>query len=228
MMCEEAGQDLFTSLRARCAESWVRFVDHDFVRQLASGTLPEACFRHFLVQDYVFLIHFSRAWALAVYKSERLEDMRSATQVLNGLLEHEMPLHTEYCRRWGIEPDALEQTPEARANMAYTRYVLERGLAGDVLDLLVALAPCVCGYAEIGRERLRDAATRLEGNLYRDWLDTYAGAEFQQLADAVRRQMDRLAVERVTEQRLPALERTFREATELEVGFWNMGLERTM
>ncbi len=31
-----------------------------------------------------------------------------------------------------------------------TRFVLDRGMAGDLLDLHVALAPCVLGYAEIG------------------------------------------------------------------------------
>ena len=44
----------------------------------------------------------------------------------------------------------MEALPEARAPMPYTRYVLEKGLAGDILDLHTALAPCVVGYGEIG------------------------------------------------------------------------------
>ena len=39
--------------------------------------------------------------------------------------------------------------PEDPANMPHTRYVLERGLSGDLLDLATALAPRVIGYAEI-------------------------------------------------------------------------------
>ena len=41
----------------------------DFVEQLGDGSLPRKSFLHYLVQDYVFLVHFSRAWALAVVKS---------------------------------------------------------------------------------------------------------------------------------------------------------------
>jgi thiaminase/transcriptional activator TenA len=204
--------------------AWPAYVDHRFVRELATGTLPAASFRHYLMQDYVFLLHFSRAWALAVYKAENLADMRAAARVLHGLLDHEMGLHVQYCESWGIDQSSLEATEEATGNMAYTRYVLERGLAGDLLDLLVALAPCVCGYAEIGRRRISAPDTMLDGNPYRDWLELYAGDEFQQLATSVEQQVDRLAAARATEQRWPSLARTFGQATCLEIGFWDMGL----
>ena len=32
-------------LRAQEQEAWEAYVDHDFVRQLAVGTLPETCFQ---------------------------------------------------------------------------------------------------------------------------------------------------------------------------------------
>lgn len=218
--------NLFARLREACATDWERYTDHEFVRALTRGDLPEASFRHFLQQDYVFLKHFARAWALAAFKAETLADMRSATTVLDGLLNHEMALHVDYCARWGVDAGALEGTTEARANMAYTRYVIERGLAGDLLDLLVALAPCVLGYAEIGARRWQEAQPRLDGHPYREWLETYAGEEFQGLAVSVAGQMDRLAAERMPEARFPQLAATFAAATRLEIGFWDMGLHR--
>ena len=218
---------LLQRLIRETGEAWPAYVDHRFVRELAAGTLPAASFRHYLMQDYVFLLHFSRAWALAVYKAESLADMRAAAQVLYGLLDHEMGLHVQYCSEWGIDQQSLEATEEAAGNMAYTRYVLERGVAGDLLDLLVALAPCVCGYAEIGRTHITAADTVLEGNPYRPWLELYAGDEFQQLASSVEAQMDRLAAERATAQRFASLARTFGQATRLEIGFWDMGLAGT-
>ena len=50
-----------------------------------------------------------------------------------------------------ISPDDIETAREHQATVAYTRFVLDCGAAGDLLDLHVALAPCVIGYAEIGR-----------------------------------------------------------------------------
>lgn len=226
-MSNQRNDGLLQHLIASTGEDWSAYVNHRFVRELAAGTLAESSFRHYLMQDYVFLIHFSRAWALAVYKAESLADMRAAAEILHGLLDHEMGLHVQYCSEWGIDQQSLEATEEAAGNMAYTRYVLERGLAGDLLDLLVALAPCVCGYAEIGRTHIAAADTVLDDNPYRPWLELYAGDEFQQLASSVEAQMDRLAAERATEQRLSSLARTFGQATRLEVGFWDMGLAGT-
>ncbi len=156
--------------------------------RLARGDLPEAAFRRYLVQDYLFLLHFARAWGLAVYKSDTLSEMRRAQSLVAATLDVEIGLHIEYCRRWGLSEAVMAAEPEALETVAYTRFVLDRGLAGDRLDLEVALAPCVIGYAEIARERMADSATKRDGNPYREWLDMYAGAEYQNLArEAARR-----------------------------------------
>ena len=63
--------------------------------------------------------------------------------------------------------------------MAYTRFVLERGLAGDLLDLQVALAPCLVGYGESGERLLADPATRRDGNPYGEWIAAYTSEGYR-------------------------------------------------
>lgn len=215
---------LFGRLRSACAGEWNAYCTHEFVRRIADATLPEECFRHYLQQDYLFLIHFGRAWALAVYKSETLADMRAAAATLNAILNYEMDLHVKYCAGRGLKEQDLEQITEAKANMAYTRYVLERGFAGDILDLHVALAPCIIGYAVIGKNLAEDPSTKLEGNPYRDWIEMYAGETFQKEAMAAMQHLDQLAASRMGSGRFESLVKTFRQATTLEIGFWDMGL----
>ena len=219
---------LFGRLRSTCSNEWDAFCNHEFVRRIGDATLPEQSFRHYLLQDYLFLIHFSRAWALAVYKAETLADMRAAASTLNAQLNYEMDLHVKYCAGWGITEKDMEQVNEARANMAYTRYVLERGLAGDVLDLHVALAPCVIGYAVIGNNLVTNPKTKLERNPYKDWIEMYAGEEYQNVAKEEVHHLDELASSRVGPTRFESLVKTFRQATSLEVGFWEMGLNMQM
>jgi thiaminase/transcriptional activator TenA len=114
--------------------------------------------------------------------------------------------------------------PEALETVAYTRFVLDRGLAGDRLDLEVALAPCVIGYAEIARDRIADPATRHDGNPYREWLLMYAGDEYQQLAHEAAAALDQQFSLRGGEGRIPALAANFTAASRLEADFWQMGL----
>jgi thiaminase/transcriptional activator TenA len=225
----EPGQ-VFSALKATCPEHWDAYIRHDFVRRLGTGDLPEACFRHYLGQDYIFLIHFARAYALAAFKSDALAEMRTAAATLDALINSEMALHVTYCAGWGLSEAEMAALPEAEANLAYTRFVLDTGMAGDLLDLLVALAPCVLGYAEIGTWLAADAATdRSDAHRYRDWIDMYAGAEYQAMAQGALAQLDRVAARRLGDAptaspRWAKLAETFRTATRLEIGFWDMGL----
>lgn len=216
---------LFDRLKAACSDEWRRYVSHDFVRGLADGSLPEPVFRAYLVQDYLFLIQFARAYALAAYKSDRLDDMRQAAAGLDAIVNMEMKLHVAYCAEWGIAEADLAEAAEHPYTVAYTRFVLDTGQAGDLLDLHVALAPCMLGYAEIGAHLLADPATRHDGNPYRSWIELYGGEEFQATARAESAIIDSLFARRGSPAREAQLARTFAEATRLEAAFWQMGFD---
>jgi thiaminase/transcriptional activator TenA len=216
--------DIFDRLKAAAADDWSSYVDHDFVGQLGAGTLPETAFRTYLVQDYLFLIQFARAYALATYKSRTLDDMKVAQGGLASILG-EMELHIKLCGRWGLSPADIEAAPELQATVAYTRFVLDCGAAGDLLDLHVALAPCVIGYAEIGRKLAPDGVDALDDHPYREWIGEYAGPGYQDIAIKARRHLDDLAVRAMTERRFGELAKLFGQASRLEADFWQMGLD---
>ncbi|MEM6942090.1 MAG: thiaminase II, partial [Pseudomonadota bacterium] len=112
------------------------------------------------------------------------------------------------------------------ANLAYTRYVMDAGLQGDFLDMMAALAPCVMGYGEIGA-RLADS--KADDTPYADWIETYAGDEYQEVCTTVGAMIDSAVANRVgtlaDSPRAKTLQARFTKATELEVGFWQMGLD---
>lgn len=217
--------DIFDRLKAAAATDWASYVEHDFVRQMGDGSLPEAAFRSYLVQDYLFLIQFARAYALATYKSRSLADMRAAKAGLAAILDLEMDLHVRLCGRWGLSPAQLEAAPEHRATVAYTRFVLDCGVSGDLLDLHVALAPCVVGYAEIAARLARELGPALDNHPYRDWIGEYAGQAYQQVARDARRHLDALAARAMTDARFGELTALFGQASRLEADFWQMGLD---
>jgi thiaminase/transcriptional activator TenA len=214
----------FEALKERSTEDWQRYCEHRFVRDLAAGTLPEASFRHYLKQDYLFLVQFARAWGLAVYKSRDLTEIRQGLDALKAIVDVEIGLHVRYCATWGIDETELAGLPESRATLAYTRYVLDAGMSGDLLDLHVALAPCIIGYGEIAQWILSQPSTRTAGNPYSDWIEMYAGEEYQ---TAVASELDWLnqRLSQVDKTRLDRLSIVFRDATRLEADFWQMGLD---
>ena len=129
-LAEERGMTeggLFANLKDAAQDQWQAYVGHDFVRQLGQGSLPEACFRHYLVQDYIFLIHFGRAYALAAFKSDDLEEMRAAAAT------------------WPAWPRSAYRSNCPITAWAAMRPALKRSPPGPAECLAWERAPCRCG-----------------------------------------------------------------------------------
>ena len=214
----------FEDLKRACQTQWRDYIEHSFVQQLGNASLAPEAFQHYLKQDYLFLIQFARAFALAAYKSPTLSDLRQAKEGLQAIVDVELDLHISYCREWGITEDELASLPEARATLAYTRYVLDAGNRGDLLDLHVALSPCMVGYGEIANWlNSRPDTLRGDSNPYDAWIAMYESDEFQQAMQAEIRWLDERLAD-VSPARFEQLTRIFSDATRLEIDFWEMGL----
>lgn len=230
---------LFETLKDRCRPEWEAYIRHEFVEKLGEGTLPIDVFRDYLIQDFHFLVQFARANALAAFKSRTLADITAAHQATGAIIA-ETGLHLRLTERWGIPRAELEAAAEKQATVAYTRYVLDAGMSGDLLDLHVALAPCTIGYAEIGallQPRLADhgdvSGSGSGGGVGRDvaehpygeWIAEYSGEEFTAASAAAIAQLDQLAAGGLSDQRLDELTGVFSTATRLEADFWQQALD---
>lgn len=226
----EYGQAFALWREAACqsdTDTWHAYTCHPFVKGLQEGTLPPEAYLRYLKQDYLFLLHFSRAWALAVVKSETLDEMKFASATVDALVNLEMQHHVDICAGYGIEEQTLLETEESAATIAYTRYVLDAGLSGDLLDLLAALAPCIFGYGEIGRRLGKGLSTE---NPYAEWIETYAGTAYQKVCHEVGHLIDEALIRRVGRDFSPSprwerLTHRFVTASKLEVDFWGMALQ---
>ena len=219
-------EGIFGRLRRDAGPAWERYVRHPFVLGIGDGSLPEPAFQHYLKQDYLFLIQFARAHALAGYKSTDLAGLRVAAAAVTNIVDVEMPLHVGYCAGWGLSEAEMAAEPEDLETMAYTRFVLERGLAGDGLDLDTALIPCLVGYAEVVDRLWADPATKREGNPYAAWMEAYGSDGYRAAAAAAIGSLDQQFARRGSEARYAELLATFSAATRLEEAFWEMGWRR--
>jgi thiaminase/transcriptional activator TenA len=219
--------EIFKILKDKNVNIWLDYTKHEFVQKLANDNLHENYFLNYLKQDYLFLIQFSKAWSLAILKSDNLEEMKIAASTVNELINFEMGLHISLCEKYGISKLDLENTEEKNENIAYTRYVLELGYSGDFLDLLSALAPCVLGYGEIGLN-LQNSNPKI--SMYKKWIETYSSSEYQSVCLNVGKLIDksfklRLGENYTNTYKWNKASLIFKKATSLEVDFWNMALK---
>ncbi|KAI1958846.1 trifunctional hydroxymethylpyrimidine kinase/phosphomethylpyrimidine kinase/thiaminase [Ophidiomyces ophidiicola] len=245
---------------------WESFTKHEFVNRLADATLPLNSFRDYLIQDYLYLVHFARSNALAAYKNQTMEgisavsipslnstkdqnslphiyqetdqipklvrtcwsttadasSLKSAKIVLH--IEREMALHLDYCASFGLSKEDIEFHKESQACTAYSRYILDVGQSEDWLALQVALSPCLIGYGAIAQRLHTDEGSVRTDNKYWKWVENYVAEDY---SAAVRLGSELLEthMRNVSRFRVEELVRIFKRATELEIGFWDMGLQ---
>ncbi|AYV20844.1 thiaminase II [Vibrio mediterranei] len=215
-------QDLINA----CQQEWLAYTEHDFVKQLAGGTLAQQAYLHYLKQDFLFLKQYARAYALAIYKAKTLAQMREAVPSVEALLNSEIGHHVTYCQQWGITEADMEAEVEDFGTVAYTRYVLDAGMTGELVDLYAALAPCAIGYAVIGDNLLKSADTMLEDNPYRSWIELYGSEEFQSGVHTSIKRLDALLKDiDLQSQRAQEIIHVFKTATRMEIAFWQQGLD---
>ena len=124
----------FERLKTAASAEWRAYTEHPFTNGLADGSLAEAAFRHYLVQDYLFLIEFERAYALSVYKSPKLADMREAAAGLSAILDVEMNVHVKLCAGWGLSPSDLDWRGGGGSKVGMVRPRAIRGVGACLLS----------------------------------------------------------------------------------------------
>ncbi|KAE9374465.1 hypothetical protein N431DRAFT_437888 [Stipitochalara longipes BDJ] len=205
---------------------WKEHTEHEFVAGLADGTLPVERFKYYLIQDYLFLVQFARANALAAYKSKTIETVAEGAKMV-GNIHREMDLHVDYCKGFGITKSEMEASEESQACTAYTRYVLDIGQSDDWFALQMALAPCLLGYFIIAKRLYSDPKTKRNGNLYWKWVLSYVADEYSEAVRVGSDLIERFATLQ-SPHRIEELVSIFIRATQLETGFWNMGIGQSI
>ena len=200
---------------------WNACLDHPFVQGIANGTLAQDKFRHYLKQDYVYLIEYCRIFAVGAAKSPDLDTMGLFSSLLQGTLQIEMDLHRAYAAEFGISPAELEQTRPSAALTGYTSYMLNVAQAGGVENAAAAVLACAWSYNYIGQQLAEKHPESLQHPFYGKWVQMYSSPEFTALAERCIALVNRLTAGK-PERELQALEDIVVKTSYFEHLFWDM------
>src|SRR5699024_11460029 len=89
---------------------WNSYLEHPFIKGIGEGTLDKGKFIHYMQQDNVSLIEYSRVFAIGSAKANVIETMTIFANRLHGTMNFEMDLQREYAETFGISKEQLEAT----------------------------------------------------------------------------------------------------------------------
>jgi thiaminase (transcriptional activator TenA) len=193
-----------------------------FNTELAAGTLSRDRFRHYIIQDALYLGQFSRTLAIAAAKAPDAATLQSFAQSALGAVAVEQKLHERYLLEFGVDPSAIAGAEPAPDCLAYTSFLLAAAYHEPWDVLVAALLPCFWIYWDVG---CAIATASAADNPYRAWIDTYADAQFGAAVEQVIAIADRAAeaASAATRGRMLA---AFTRAAQYEWLFWDGAYQR--
>ena len=201
---------------------WAGYHEKPFVQGLRDGTLDVEKFRRYIIQDYWYLMDYTKVFAVGVAKSKSVEVMKLFAK---AILDGEVNVHNGYMGMFGITQEELDRTPIAQDNRSYTSYMLSVAYKGGEAEVLTAIFSCAYSYEVIARRIVEERPEAPDHPLYGRWVRGYITDRYTGNNVILKDMLERLTAD-YTEPQLKYLEEIFTACSRYEASFWDMAWEQ--
>jgi thiaminase/transcriptional activator TenA len=192
-------------------------LEHPFLVALADGDLPEGTFRHYVVQDALYLKAYARALSALGGRARTIEDTELFATRAARAIGVERTLHRELLAELGLDQAAVEDAEPSPTNLAYTSFIGSYVHGGSFADGLAAVLPCFWIYWEVAQHLIERGSPH---PVYQRWIESYRSEEFERGVTAVLGLVDRVGASLGPED-LERVRRIVLAASRYEWMFWD-------
>lgn len=171
-------------------------------------------FQFYMSQDAIYLENFARSLALI---SARVQDTSHALDFIRfaeGAIVVEKALHGFYFKEYGL----THRGSAAPTTHHYVIFLKSTAALDQVEVAIAAVLTCFWIYKEVGDSIYKNS--KVENNPFKNWIETYAGDEFEELVSKAKHICDDLA-ENCTSAQQQEMLQAFIAASRLEFMFWD-------
>lgn len=199
---------------------WEGYLTHPFITGLADGTLSDERFLHYLIQDTLYLREYARVFAMAMYRSSTMEEIRAYYSILSFVQSDESTFRLRCLQEAGLDSAAVDRMDFCPENRAYCDFMLEMAEQHGVIEILMAILPCMFSYAWLFA-RLTERYPAICESRYWPFIEGYTSEAY---ADDCRSWADftEQRLQQADAQELARLGDLFRRSSQYEAGFWDM------
>lgn len=202
---------------------WDSYIHHDFVRQVADGTLPLKNFQFYIEQDYNYLVDYGRVHCIAASKSPDIQNMESELYVIgrirNSMNHHKKRIREVFCIEDPEHMDKVKRSPELNE---YSRYFKDIAEKGTWAELVAALSPCIMGYGTACFP-YRNGIKAPAGSIYDEWINFYS-TDTVDISMAKGRFFLNTIAKTLAAKDLNRIVQIYADVCELEAKFWTSAL----
>jgi thiaminase/transcriptional activator TenA len=208
-------------MSAAVEEIWAEYHQHPFVKGIADGTLDREKFRYYIIQDYLYLIEYTKVFGIGIAKAKSAEVTKLFASYVHLLTEGEMDIHRGYMGIFGVTEKELADTPRALDNLSYTSYMLRIAYEEGEAEVLAAILSCAYSYEMIARNIVRNNPASVDHKFYGDWIKGYASDEYSK-ENAVLFEILEKLTEHYTDEQKRHIVDIYVACSRYELAFWDL------
>ena len=158
---------------------WKHCLDTPFVQGIGDGSLDEACFKSYLVDDSLYLREYSKVFAWGILHSHDMDEIRSYYSLLSFIRESEDRTRQYYLQHYQLTDRDIQSLPLRPENRAYVDYMITAAREGQgAAECMMACLPCMLSYGWIFGELIRRCPEVTE-TPYWPFVRDYAGNQYE-------------------------------------------------
>lgn len=204
-------------LRTGAEPHWTAATGHRFTRELAADSLPDAVYRRYLIQDYLFLDLLVRIVGHAIAAAPSLEARITLSRFLAAVTGEENTYFLRSFEALGVDEATLRSAQPIAPTAAFEAIMLGAARGGDYADVLSVLLPVEWIYLAWAQA----VADRKPARFYlREWIELHSIPAFADFVGWLRDEMDREGAA-LPPARQAALADNVRRIAEQEVAFFD-------
>jgi thiaminase/transcriptional activator TenA len=201
---------------------WNACTETPFVQEVKNGTLPMEKFKHYMIQDSIYLKHYARVYGKAMYHSTVLKDIQLFYSVLCFVTDKESAVRLSYLKKFGLTDSDIEGIAPLPENQNYIDFMMDIAEDGSVSKILMAVLPCMLSYSYIFRKIAGEPGTNK--SRYWDFIEDYADERYVEDCKLWSDFAEDKCVSLPDHER-KELTAIFKKASLLELDFWKMAYQ---
>lgn len=200
---------------------WEACLRTEFLQKLAAGTLEEACFKGYIVEDSLYLREYAKVFAWGMVKAPDMEAIRTYYSLLAFVNESEDATRLWYLKRYGLTDQQIQLLPQRPENLAYTRTMVDAARDGEgAPECMMACLPCMVSYGWIFQKLLAEHPG-VQNTVYWPLVRDYASSGYQEACDHWMAYADSVCRD-LPPQRRARCREIFHACSVHELHFWEM------
>ena len=200
---------------------WQQCLDTEFLRRMEDGTLDEACFKGYIVEDSLYLREYAKVFAWGMTKARTMETLRNYYSLLGFVQESEDVTRLHYLEQFGLSEADLQALPLRPENRAYVDCMINAAKNGEgEAECIMACLPCMLSYGWIFQKML-DRSPAVRNTLYGPLVQDYAGPGYADACRAWAAYAEKVCTG-LSQERAARCRAIFHDCSVHELHFWEM------